>query len=118
MGQILHACAKTTEAIRISINNSQESLRTLAKKYSINIKTVAKWKKRTVASDAAMGPKNPRSTILSIEEEAVCVAFRKHTLLPLDVIAFMHYKIVYRHLLALLCIGSLNVMVSIAYRNL
>lgn len=84
MGQILHACAKTTEAIRVSIKNSQESLRALAKKYSINPKTVAKWKKRTVASDATMGPKNPRSTILSVEEEAACVAFRKHTLLPLD----------------------------------
>jgi hypothetical protein len=31
-----------------------------------------------------MGPKNPHSTVLSCEEEAVCVAFRKHTLLPLD----------------------------------
>ena len=31
-----------------------------------------------------MGPKNPRSTSLSIEEEAACVAFRRHTLLPLD----------------------------------
>jgi len=31
-----------------------------------------------------MGPKEPRSTVLSIEEEAIAVAFRKHTLLPLD----------------------------------
>ena len=31
-----------------------------------------------------MGPKEARSTVLSIEEEAICVAFRKHTLLPLD----------------------------------
>jgi len=31
-----------------------------------------------------MGPKEARSTILSAEEEAVCVAFRKHMLLPLD----------------------------------
>jgi transposase-like protein len=30
------------------------------------------------------GPKNPTSTVLTIEEEAVIVAFRKHTLLPLD----------------------------------
>ena len=30
------------------------------------------------------GPKEPRSTVLSIEEEAIIVAFRKHTLLPLD----------------------------------
>ncbi len=31
-----------------------------------------------------MGPKQPRSTVLSQEEEAACVAFRQHTLLPLD----------------------------------
>jgi transposase-like protein len=31
-----------------------------------------------------MGPKDPHSTVLSREEEAVCIAFRKHTLLPLD----------------------------------
>jgi len=31
-----------------------------------------------------MGPKAPRSTVLTPEEEATAVAFRKHTLLPLD----------------------------------
>jgi hypothetical protein len=31
-----------------------------------------------------MGPKEPCSTVLSKEEEAMIVAFRKHTLLPLD----------------------------------
>ncbi len=31
-----------------------------------------------------MGPKHPRSTVLTLEEEAVIIAFRKHTLLPLD----------------------------------
>ena len=31
-----------------------------------------------------MGPKERRSTVLSAEEEALAVAFRKHTLLPLD----------------------------------
>lgn len=30
------------------------------------------------------GPKEPRSTVPSIEDEAVVVAFRRHTLLPLD----------------------------------
>ncbi|TAL80936.1 MAG: IS481 family transposase, partial [Beijerinckiaceae bacterium] len=39
-----------TEAVRRAIQNSQASLRTLAKRYGINQKTVAKWKKReTVA---------------------------------------------------------------------
>jgi transposase InsO family protein len=31
-----------------------------------------------------MGPKAPRSTVLTPEEEAIVVAFRKYTLLPLD----------------------------------
>ena len=31
-----------------------------------------------------MGPKDVRSSVLSLEQEAVIVAFRRHTLLPLD----------------------------------
>lgn len=84
MGQVLHGRATTTEAVRRAIQNSQESIRTLAQRYGINPKTVAKWKKRSTASDASMGPKQPRSTVLSTAEEALVVAFRKHTLLPLD----------------------------------
>jgi hypothetical protein len=45
---------------------------------------VAKWKKRTSVADLPTGPKNAKSTVLSIEEESIIVAFRKHTLLPLD----------------------------------
>ncbi len=66
MGQILHSCAKTTEATCRAIQNSQESLRTLAAKYGVNIKTVAKWKKRGSVSDSPMGPKEPKSTVLSV----------------------------------------------------
>src|SRR6202167_5370361 len=84
MGQVLHGCATTTEAVRRAIQHSQESLRSLAKRYGVDPKTIAKWKARTSVSDLATGPKAPRSTVLSREEEAVAVAFRKHTLLPLD----------------------------------
>jgi len=84
MGQVLHGCAATTEAVRRAIQNSQASLRALAKHYGINQKTVAKWKKREAVSDLPTGPKTPKSTVLSIEDEAIIVAFRKHTLLPLD----------------------------------
>ena len=84
MGQVLHGSATTTEAIRRAIQHSQESLRTLAKRYGINQKTVAKWKKRTSVADLPTGPREPRSTVLSVEEEAVIVAFRRYTLLPLD----------------------------------
>jgi len=84
MGQVLHGCATTTEAVRRAIQHSQESLRALAKRYGINQKTVAKWKARKAVADLRTGPKQPRSTVLTVEEEAVVVAFRRHTLLPLD----------------------------------
>ena len=84
MGQVLHGSATTTEAVRRAIQHSQESLRALAKRYGINQKTVAKWKKRTSVADLPTGPDSPASSVLSIEEEAVIVAFRRHTLLPLD----------------------------------
>lgn len=51
MGQVLHGSAATTEAVRRAIQRSQESLRALAKRYGINQKTVAKWKKRTSTAD-------------------------------------------------------------------
>lgn len=84
MGQILHGSARTTAAVRRAIQHSQESLRVLAKRHGINQKTVAKWKKRTAVKDLPTGPKDAHSTVLSIEEEAIIVAFRKHMLLPLD----------------------------------
>ena len=84
MGQVLHGSATTTEAVRRAIQHSQESLRVLAKRYGINPKTVAKWKARTSVSDCRPALRTPRSTVLSVEEEAVIVAFRRHTLLPLD----------------------------------
>src|SRR6476661_275199 len=84
MGQVLHGSATTTEAIRRAIQHSQESLRTLAGRYGINQKTVSKWKKRSSVADLPTGPRQARSTVLSVEEEAVIVAFRRYTLLPLD----------------------------------
>ena len=84
MGQILHGSATTTAAVRRAIQHSQESLRALANRHGINQKTVAKWKNRATAADLKTGPKEPKSTVLTVEDEAIVVAFRKHTLLPLD----------------------------------
>ena len=84
MGKPLHKCARTTEAIRKEIQESKESIMSLAKKYGINHKTVTKWRKRDFVHDAKMGPKDPHSTVLTREEEAACVEFRKRTLLSLD----------------------------------
>ena len=84
MGQVLHGSATTTEAVRRAIQHSQASLRALAKRYSINPKTVAKWKRRSSVADRPTGPREPKSTVLSIDDEAIIVAFRRRTLLPLD----------------------------------
>ena len=84
MGQVLHGCATTTEGVRRAIQHSQKSLRALARRYGINQKTVAKWKKRETVADLPARPKKPKSTSLSDEDEAIIVAFRRHTLLPLD----------------------------------
>jgi transposase-like protein len=70
MGQILHGSATTTEAVRRAIQHSQESLRALASRRGFNLKTVAKWRKRTTVADLPTGPRKPTSTVLAIEEEA------------------------------------------------
>ncbi len=84
MGQVRHGSATTTHAIRAAIQRSQASLAQLSQQLGINPKTVAKWRKRVTVEDLKTGPKEPRSTILTEVEEAMVVAFRRHTLLPLD----------------------------------
>jgi hypothetical protein len=84
MGQVLHGSARTTAAVRRAIQHSQESMNKLAKRYALNPKTAAKWRKRTSVHDAPMGPKLPCSTALTWEQGAIGVAFHRHTLLPLD----------------------------------
>jgi hypothetical protein len=84
MGKTLHGSSRTTAGIRRTIQNSNESLLRLAARYNINPKTVAKWRKRNTVEDAPMGPRHPHSNVLTIEEEAVITAFRRHSSLPLN----------------------------------
>jgi transposase InsO family protein len=84
MGQVLHGSARTTEAVRRAIQLREESVRVLAKRYGVSPTTVQKWRRRSTTADAKMGPKDARSTVLTPDEEAIIVAFRRHTLLPLD----------------------------------
>src|SRR3954464_4072581 len=63
MGQVHHGSA-TTAAIRRAIQHSQESLRALAKRYGVNQKTIAKWKRRTSVADVPTGPTEPRSDVV------------------------------------------------------
>jgi len=84
MASVLHGSARTTPRIRAELQASKDSARALAARYGLNAKTVCKWRKRTTTADAPMGPKTPKSTVLTPAEEAVVVAFRQKTLLPLD----------------------------------
>ena len=63
---------------------AQASVAELSRELGVTPKTVAKWRKRQTVEDHKTGPKEPRSTVLGEEEEAMVVAFRRHTLLPLD----------------------------------
>jgi hypothetical protein len=65
--------------VRRAIQPSQERLATLAERDALTPKPVAKWKQRTQVHDAPMGPRPPRSTGLTLEAEALMVAFRKPT---------------------------------------
>jgi hypothetical protein len=83
MGQVLHGSASTTEAVRRAIQHRQASLKALARRHGVNPKTIAKWRVRADVADRRTGPAEPHSTTLSAEDEAMVVAFRRHTLLPL-----------------------------------
>jgi hypothetical protein len=83
-GRFFTAAPPRTKAIRRAIQHRQASLRQLAKRYGIDPKTARTWRARSSVVDLRTGPKEPRFTILSIEEEGIVVAFRRHTLLPLD----------------------------------
>jgi transposase InsO family protein len=80
----LHGSARTTPRVRAELQRAQETTRSLAARYGLNPKTVAKWRRRRSTADARMGPARPRSTVLTEAEEAIVVEFRRRTLLPLD----------------------------------
>ena len=83
MEKVPHGCARTTPATRLLIQQSTESLQTLAVRFGSDPKTVAKWRSRTTTEEAVRGPK-PASTVRTPAEEAAIVLFRKETLLSLD----------------------------------
>lgn len=62
----------------------QASASKLAERYGLNEQTVRKVRKRRTVEDARMGPKEVRSSVLGQTEQAMCLAFRRHTLLPQD----------------------------------
>ena len=85
MGQILHGCARTTEADRRDIQNSEESVAYLADYYKVSETTIRKWRSRKGegVSDRSNRPHKTR-TVLTERDEAIIILFRQKTQLPLD----------------------------------
>ena len=65
----------------LAIQNREENLRPLLARYWIIQKTVAKWCNRISVVDVSTRPKDAKLTMLSVEDEAIIVTFRRHTLL-------------------------------------
>jgi transposase-like protein len=84
MAVVLHGSARTTPRVRAELQASKETTSVLARRYGLSRATVNKWRSRSETCDAPMGPHDPRSTVLTPVEEAIIVAFRQRTLLPLD----------------------------------
>jgi len=84
MARVVHGSTRATPGLRAEFQASNERSRALAARGGLNAKTVRKWRKRTTTADALIGPKKPKSTVLTPAEEAIVVAFRQKTLLPLD----------------------------------
>ena len=82
MAEGLHGSASTTPRVRAELQASQAKTRALATRNGLNPKTVAKWRSRTGTADAAMGLRQPRSSVLTKAEEAIVVEFRRRALLP------------------------------------
>ncbi|EME68319.1 integrase [Paramagnetospirillum caucaseum] len=51
--------------------------RSLATHYGINLEAVTTWKKSGSVSDLLTGPRGAKLTILTVEEDAIIVAFRR-----------------------------------------
>lgn len=79
-----HKNVRTTADVRRAIQQSGDSVRSLAARYGINPKTVAKWRARDFVDDQKTGPRHPASTVLTRQEEALIVAFRRQTKGSLD----------------------------------
>jgi hypothetical protein len=84
MGDIQHSNAKTTPRIRKEIQESKETIAELAARLSLNPKTIMKWKNAGRTRDKKSGPTNPKSTVLTEQEEKIICEFRRVTKFSLD----------------------------------
>lgn len=70
----LHAKATTTPKIRLAIQESNESINSLAKQYNLSWSTVKKWKSRSDSGieDKTSKPIKLRTDLSKLDEEKIC----------------------------------------------
>ena len=71
----------------------------------------------TSVADLRTGPREPKSTVLTVEEEAIIVAFRRHTLLPLDDCLYALQATIPHLTRSSRCIAACSAMASAACRR-
>ena len=84
MGQVRHGYAATKHAIRAVMQSSQATTAALSRDPGVNVKALAKWRKRVTIEDRKPGATQPSSTVPNADEDAMIVAVRRPKLLPMD----------------------------------
>jgi hypothetical protein len=74
---VLHGSTRTSPRVRAELHASKEKTSVLARLYCLSRKALSTWRARTSTSDSRIGPRNPRSTVLTLAEEAMDVEFRR-----------------------------------------
>ena len=84
MGQVRHKYVTAAHAITVAIQRSQAITAARSWEPGITVKSVAKWRKCETVEDRKTRLTHPSSMVLKADEEAMIVAFRRHTRLPTD----------------------------------
>ena len=73
MSQVYHSNAKTNSHIREIIQKSNLSNLELAKKLSVNKKTISKWRNRSFITDRSSKPHNIKYSLSVLDKELIRV---------------------------------------------
>lgn len=77
MANVLHGSARTTPRIRAERQARRALARAAARQFGLKPKTILKWHRESITTDALMGPKTPKSTVLTSAEEAIIIKVRR-----------------------------------------
>ena len=92
----VHACARTTPALRRGIQKSLLSERLMAKQYNVSLPTIRKWKQRDNVDDRRNRPHRFQTSLTEAPEHTVVVA-RATLMLSLDDLLVITRRFLYEN---------------------